>query len=441
MRDEQVLRGWPSVELRRLVRTVGGLTPSKEEPAFWGGDVPWVSPKDMKTFRIVGSVDSVTRAALKRSGIALVEPGAVLMVTRGMILDHTVPVAINVIPVTINQDMKALVCTKRLRSSYLAWALLGHQDELLASVEIAGHGTCALRTDQWGALRLGLPPLEEQAQIARFLDYETARIDALLEKQQQLIALLKEKRQAVISHAVTKGLNPDAPLRDSGVDWLGMVPAHWDVIPLKHVCALIKDGTHLPPPRVDAGVPLLSVRNLQNGEFRLRDDDSMISERAYAELCRSFVPKTGDVFMAIVGATLGKVAVVPHLPRFHIQRSIALLRPQVSAIEGRYLAATLSSSGFQSLLWQNVGFSAQPGIYLETVGNFRVPRPPLLEQKAINVQLADKVGKLELLIDKAEQSVELMTERRTALISAAVTGKIDVRGWVPPESQMETAGA
>lgn len=112
---------------------------------------------------------------------------------------------------------------------FLAWLLLGHQRELLGRVGIAGHGTCALRTEQWQALRMPTPPLEEQTHSARFLDYETAKIDALIEKQQQLIALLKEKRQAVISHAVTKGLNPDAPMRDSGIEWLGQVPAHWEV--------------------------------------------------------------------------------------------------------------------------------------------------------------------------------------------------------------------
>ncbi len=166
-------RDWNCVELRRLVKTFGGMTPSKAESAFWGGDVPWISPKDMKTLRISGSIDTITKTAVKRSGIELLAPGAVLMVTRGMILDHTVPIALNEVPVTVNQDMKALVVQEHLRPAYLAWSLLGHQAELLARVEVAGHGTCALRTDQWGSLSLPLPPLEEQTQIAKFLDYSS----------------------------------------------------------------------------------------------------------------------------------------------------------------------------------------------------------------------------------------------------------------------------
>ena len=119
-----------------------------------------------------------------------------------------------------------------------------------------------------------LPPLPEQTTtIASFLDRETGKIDVLVEEQRRLIALLKEKRQAVVSHAVTKGLDPSAPMKDFGVEWLGEVPAHWEVRSLKSVCSMLRDGTHQPPSRVAVGVPLLSVRNIQDDTFALEDDD------------------------------------------------------------------------------------------------------------------------------------------------------------------------
>ena len=130
--------------------------------------------------------------------------------------------------------------------------------------------------------------------IANFLDRETRRIDALIEEKNRFIELLKEKRLALISHAVTKGLDPTVKMKDSGVEWLGEVPEHWKVTPLKHQCLLLKDGTHLPPPRVDAGIPLLSVRNIDDGRFIFRDDDSMISEENYQILCKAFVPVQND---------------------------------------------------------------------------------------------------------------------------------------------------
>ncbi|MGE4752902.1 restriction endonuclease subunit S [Yersinia enterocolitica] len=292
----------------------------------------------------------------------------------------------------------------------------------------------SINYEQFSAIFLPIASIFEQAQIAAFLDYETAKIDKLIEKQQQLIELLKEKRQAVISHAVTKGLNPDVPMKDSGVEWLGEVPAHWKVAPLKHLCSLIKDGTHLPPPRVDKGVPLLSVRNIINGKFNFRDDDSQISYKDYKSLCSSFIPKKDDVLLAIVGATLGKVALVPEMESFHIQRSLGVFRTN-ELVQSQQLSYIFESKNFQNLLWGNVGFSAQPGIYLGTLANFSIPVPPINEQTKIIEFISNAVNKLDHLLAQTAQFTSLMQERRTALISAAVTGKIDVRDWVAPEAR------
>jgi type I restriction enzyme S subunit len=277
-----------------------------------------------------------------------------------------------------------------------------------------------------------LPPPAEQAAIASFLRYETAKIDELVAEQRRLIELLKEKREAAISQAVTKGLNPHTPVKPSGVEWLGDVPSHWEVSRLKHFCVLVKDGTHLPPERVDVGIPLLSVRNLVDGEFVLRDDDSMISEDSYRELCRSFVPQAGDVLLAIVGATLGKSAIIPNgLGPFHIQRSLAIFRTRRGAIHPKFLNMLFQSGPFRSLLWSLVGFSAQPGIYLDVLQNIRVPVPPLEEQlRIIELTYGRTLLELMQLTDEVEQAVALLQERRTALIAAAVTGKIDVRSAV-----------
>ena len=288
------------------------------------------------------------------------------------------------------------------------------------------------RYSEVAELELPVPSIEEQRTIAAFLDYETARIDQLIAKQQRLIELLKEKRQAVISHAVTKGLNPNAPMKDSGVEWLGQVPEHWVVRQLKHVCNLLKDGTHLPPPRVDDGVPLLSVRNIIDGKFVFRSDDSNIAQKDYELLSKSFVPQKRDVLLAIVGGTLGKVAIVEDMGPFHIQRSLAIFRTTECKLVPELLMYIFSSQGFQSLLWEYVGFSAQPGIYLGTLANFSVPLAPLDEQSQIVSYCKTQTDKLDSLITKAKDMVCLLQERRTALISAAVTGKIDLRGWAPP---------
>jgi type I restriction enzyme S subunit len=305
--------------------------------------------------------------------------------------------------------------------------------ELLRTMNLGQYSITAaqpgLSVDAISRLRIPVPTPSEQSAIAAFLDRETAKIDTLIARQEKLVELLQEKRQAVISHAVTKGLDPTVPMKPSGVEWLGDVPDHWKITGLRHVCELLRDGTHLPPPRVDEGVPLLSVRNIQNERFSTRDDDSLISEADYEELSRSFTVEQGDVLLAIVGATLGKVAVVKAaMPRFHIQRSLAVLRAATGVVDGCYLAYYLRSSGFQATLWSRVGFSAQPGIYLGAIAGFQCPVPTLAEQSAIVAYLDDEIAKIDTLTAKAQQAIELQKEHRTALVSAAVTGKIDVRG-------------
>jgi len=368
----------------------------------------------------------------------MVSEGDVLMVKTGSTFGKSTIISLIDEPMTINPQM-ALIKDSKVDSRFLTYLL--NSTLIKAKIEVNNTGSGMPTMTQENINRFPVPrPSDELAtQIANFLDHETAKIDTLIEKQQQLIKLLKEKRQAVISHAVTRGLpsttGSDTPMRDSGVEWLGRVPEHWDVVPLKHLCTLLKDGTHLPPPRVDSGVPLLSVRNIINGKFVFRDDDSNISEKDYESLCRSFIPQQGDVLLAIVGGTIGKVAIIDEMTKFHIQRSVAIFRTNKKILTSELLANIIGSSSFQSLLWENVGFSAQPGIYLGSLANFQLPIPPLNEQNDINEYCSSKSERINILIEKATSAVKLMQERRTALISAAVTGKIDVRDWHSDEEE------
>jgi type I restriction enzyme, S subunit len=292
-------------------------------------------------------------------------------------------------------------------------------------------GRWRLPTEAFNDFSVPLPPPQEQWSIVMLIESETAKTDALIEEQRRLIELLKAKRQSVISHAVTKGLNHDLGTANNGAGAL----EPWSAIPLKRLCSLLKDGTHLPPDRVDAGIPLLSVRNLVDGRFVLLDDDSMISEESYRELSRSYVPEPGDVLLAIVGATLGKTAIVPQqFGPFHIQRSVAIFRPRPLVLREEFLYYCFQSSPFQSLLWKYTGFSAQPGIYLGTLQNFRIVIPPIAEQIAIVEYLKARIDSIDKLIKNCEMAISLLQERRSSLISSAVTGKIDVRSYTPKEA-------
>ena len=326
----------------------------------------------------------------------------------------------------IGRGVCGITTNYTILNSSFCWHLL-HHVRVQLNLYATGSTYDAVSADDVGNIVLVIPPHPEQRAIAAFLDRETGRIDALIAKKERQIELLREKRAALISHAVTKGLDPDAPMKDSGVEWLGAVPEHWDVKRLKHVCSLIKDGTHQPPSRTSSGIPLLSVRNIINGKFVNLPDDSLISEEDFNELQRSFEVKKNDVLLAIVGATIGKVAIVEEMPPFTIQRSLAVLRPNINIAHYKYFSFFVRSSVFQRLLWKNAGYSAQPGIYLGSITNFNITAPGMNEQHAIAAFLDHETGCIDTLITKVHESISKLREYRTSLISAAVTGKIDVR--------------
>ena len=280
--------------------------------------------------------------------------------------------------------------------------------------------------------RFCFPTLAEQAQIARFLDYETARIDTLIEEQQRLIELLKEKRQAVISHAVTKGLDPTVPMKDSGVEWLGEVPAHWNAIHVGRVCRKVSDGPHFSPNYVDEGVMFLSARNIAVDAWHL-EDAKFVSEEDYREFCRRVVPEKGDVLYT-KGGTTGIARVVDLDEKFQVWVHVAVLKLDRELVDPYYMAFSLNSAGCYEQSQLHTRGATNQDLGLTRMTKIWFALPPREEQTRICDFLNAELGNIDDLIAEATKVVALLSERRSALISAAVTGKIDVRGWQPPAS-------
>lgn len=295
----------------------------------------------------------------------------------------------------------------------------------------------ALRFENFSLVDLPIVPLDEQRTIAAFLDHETARIDRLIAKQQKLIELLKEKRQAVISHAVTKGLNPDVPMKESGIEWLGQVPEHWIVRRLKHTATIqsgIPKGKDLADKKTIT-VPMLRVANVQDGYLNL--DRVHELEIEPHELAR-YSLKTGDVLMNEGGDNdkLGRGAVWSGqiTPCIHQNHVFAI---RVNNIEPEWLS-WLTSSSYAKFYFYSV---AKQSTNLASISSSNVKEtplvlPPKIERAEIMRYLDEKVAKFARLESQATLQIELLQERRTVLISAAVTGKIDLRGWVPPVEEV-----
>ena len=263
-------------------------------------------------------------------------------------------------------------------------------------------------------LLVALPSADEQASILSFLDHETARIDALIEEQQRLIELLKEKRQAVISHAVTKGLDPTVPMKDSGVEWLGEVPAHWDVLP---VWMLFQMGrgrviSHDEIAENSGDYPVYSSQTERDGV--------MGSINTY-DFEGDYLTWTTD------GANAGTV--FRRSGKFNCTNVCGTLLPKRKDDDLRYFvdAVGICTAAF-------IRHDINPKLMNNVMASIKVPAPPLMEQTAIAAYVSAFKDKETVLIQEAFTGISLLQERRSALISAAVTGKIDVRGWQPPAS-------
>ncbi|UPT97679.1 restriction endonuclease subunit S [Bradyrhizobium barranii subsp. apii] len=284
--------------------------------------------------------------------------------------------------------------------------------------------------------KLVLPPLAEQAAVAAFLDCETAKIDALMKEQRQMVELLREKRQAVISRVVMKGLDPNVPMKPSGVEWLGEVPEHWEVSQLRHVArkgTSITYGIVQAGPDTDGGIPYIRTSDMA-GDKLSSDGYLRTSLEIDAAYARSKVT-AGDVVIAI-RATIGKPLIVPpFLEGANLTQGTAKFSPDASVL-AEFICHFLRSSQAIGQFERLAKGATFKEITLEMLRKFQILRPPVEEQRRLIDFLASKVAELDRLILEAENAIALLQERRNALIGAAVTGEIDVRGVVEAEARV-----
>jgi len=275
------------------------------------------------------------------------------------------------------------------------------------------------------------PSEEEQGAIGRFLDRETAKIDAAVAAQERLIALLAEKRVATISHAVTKGLNPGAPMKDSGIEWLGWIPAHWAVEKIGwKLDAKPRYGVLVPDDDPD-GVPMLRIKDLTAG---VTNTDSLLT--ISSELSDQYpytVVEEGDLLLSVVG-TIGATRVVgPELAGVNLSRAIARLRPS-DTVYTPYLRWIFESQPFTQYVDLTCVGTAQRVLNMDDLSALRFAFPTVEEQREVSDLLDRTIGEFDVLVSRARQARDLLKERRAALISAAVTGKIDVRSEVAADN-------
>ncbi len=422
---------WSAASLRWMSKRYTGGTPDKGNEAYWeDGDIPWINSGAVNDGYITQPSEWITRAGFANSSAKWIPKNALVMAlagqgkTKGMVAQLG-------IQTTCNQSLAALIPDHRFAPRYLYYWLTGNYQNIRNLA--GGEARDGLNLEMLGSIPCPLPPLPEQETIARFLDAKTAQIDALVAQKRQLIAKLKEKRQALIARTVTRGLPPDAAsaaglapnpeMKDSGVAWLGEVPRHWETWKLSHGFSLTGSGTTPPsdnPDWYEGETCWVTTGELREG--LILDTGKKVSAAAIAQFSALKVFPAGSLAMAMYGATIGRLGIFG-APAATNQACAVLFGEK--AFHTKFVFYWLYAFRSHIILLASGG--GQPNISQEKVRSLRIPCPTIPEQAAIAAYLDAQSAQLDTLLAQAETAIARLSEYRLALISAAVTGKIDVR--------------
>ena len=416
---------WRTTRVKYVVEFFTGWTPPTGEESYYDGDYPWANISDLKAPVLTSTAQSVSRRAIGEARLRLSPRGSLLFsfkLSVGL-------VSISGMDLYTNEAIATLVPGPDIDIRYLYWAapffIPKNANENI-------YGAKLLNRELMRDATLIVPPLPEQRAIGAFLDRETAQIDALIAKKERLLALLEERRTALITRAVTKGLDPAVPMKESGVEWLGKVPADWQVVRLRHVLTGLQQGWS------------------PDCENRLAEDDEWgvlkagcanrgrFEQSEHKALPASLTPllelevSPGDVLMSRASGSeelVGSVAYVDACrPRLLLSDKLFRLKPQTRRIDPQFLVAALNSRVARAQI--EVEISGAGGlannIGQQTVRNLFLGLPPVSEQQAIVARLEKANARFARLASHVAEAIALLREYRTALISAAVTGQIDV---------------
>ncbi|MFI4035977.1 restriction endonuclease subunit S [Klebsiella quasipneumoniae] len=418
-------KGWTISKVKYLAPFQVGWTPPTKNDANFIGDNLWVNISDLKDKFISSTAKCISDKAAKEASMDITPRGSLL---------YSFKLSVGAVSFAgcdlyTNEAIASFLDQAQLPLSYLYYAL---PIFIIENASTNIYGAKILNQELIKNSFLLAPSHSEAKKVAQFLDHETAKIDNLIEKQQQLIELLKEKRQAVISHAVTKGLNPYVPMKDSGVEWLGEVPEHWEVKKLKHVAHIIDCKNRTPEYFDDGEYLVVRTTNVKKQSLVL-DDALYTNERDFKIWTERGVPPVGSILFTRE-APAGEICIVPAFTKLCMgQRMMNFICHQSNYTN--FLFDYLTSDCLKRYIESEAAGSTVSHLRVEQVYNIPIVIPPNSEQKNIDEMVGVMKAQYSRLIDDAECSLVLLQERRNALISAAVTGKIDVRDWVAPDTK------
>lgn len=350
-------------------------------------------------------------------------------------------VAQTAIRTTCNQSMAAIVPDESTTARYLYW-LLDSQYEHIRNMA-GGEARDGLNLDILGSIPCFKVPSEEQLAIADFLDRETAKLDTLVEKKRALIEKLKEKRAALISRTVTRGLPPDAAraaglnphpkLKPSGIEWLGDVLDHWEIVRLRFLVERIIDTEHKTVEFDPDGEYLVArTPNIRDGKLVL-EEAKYTNEEGFREWTRRGEPRVGDILFTRE-APAGEACIVPKLPKLCLGQRVVNLQLRQDSMNSSFAIYSIYGGLAHEFIAGLSAGSTVPHFNMSDISSIPFLVPPLIEQRTIADYLDHETAKIDRMAEKVEAAIERLREYRSALITAAVTGKIDVRALSPGPS-------
>jgi type I restriction enzyme S subunit len=400
---------------------IGGGTPSTDKTEYWDGLIPWVSAKDMKFDRISETIDHVNELGIRESSSNLIKSNSILFVARSGILKHTFPVAINIVPVAINQDLKAIEPNKLVSVGFLAYSFKGLSAKILMQCQKVGATVDSIEIQEFLNFQIAIPPLSEQTAIAEYLDAKTQAIDKKINLLTKKAETYKELRKSIINDAVCKGLDKNVKLKESEV---GIMPIHWQIKRLKD-----RFNSYTGNSISDKG----EYEVKENSRFYVSTKDIDLEtgkidydNGTYIQLTdKSFkVAKSNSVLLCLEGANAGKKIGFTDKDICFVNK-LCCIKGKETTVDNKYLYYYLLSECFKvqffAVLNGMIG-----GVSLSILKNFTVILPPKEEQTAIANYLDEKTQKIDAIVSNIGKQIDTLKELRKTLINDVVTGKIKV---------------
>jgi type I restriction enzyme, S subunit len=425
--SDELLFGFPTRRLKFLIEPARPITYGIVQCGPHQSDgVPYIRPVDMTDEGGVEETsllrtDPAIAAAYARSTVQAGD----LVISIGPSFGKLMIVPPNLAGANLTQGTARIAVARSFVPRFVFWTLRSIHSFQQWQSSVGGATFRALNLGPLAGTLIPAPDLATQKRIGDYLDRQTVRIDGLIKNKQRQIELLQEKRAALVSHAVTKGLDPNVKMKESGVKWLGKIPEHWEVKQLRRAVRQFVDYRGRTPEKVESGIPLITARNIKKGSIDFSASQEFMRESDYESWMVRGWPAIGDVIVT-TEAPLGEVAQVTDTKIALAQRIILLKLNQAQMLNEYLKYYFLSLSGYGEL-WSRATGSTALGIKAEHFKSILVLKPPPEEQETISKYLDDEIGRLERPRKKIESSITKLAEYRTALISAAVTGKIHVR--------------